>query len=140
MNKLDVNEIKAIIGEPNEESANAFSWLINKLDTKDKLLLNIYTDVKIGDATEGITLVSAQNNQGYFELHNCNKYLLFEPDEVIFLSEYEGRISSLVVSANGNLSVFSNINSEILKQDIGEIDAALLMSAMQLSIADSVLD
>lgn len=140
MNPLDIEKIEAILGTAYSKLNNTFSWMIDKIDTKDKLLLTIYNDVKIDGTSDAISLISAQNNQGYFELHNCNKYFLFEPDEIIFLNISENSISSLVVSASGNLSVFSNINRKILQKDITTLDSSLLMSAMQLSITEEAID
>lgn len=140
INNLDISKIIAILGEPYMKSEDSYSWSIIKSDSRDKLLLNIYTNVTTDNEQPPISLISAQNDQGYFELHNCNKYIVFEPDEIIFLNSSDNHLSSLVVSASGNLSVFSNISSDILKKDISTLNAALIMSAMQLSIAESVLD
>lgn len=72
-------------------------------------------------------------------LHNCTNYLLFEPDEVIFIEAEESYISSLIIGKESTVSMFSNINRSLLRQDITELEAPLLLSAMQLSLTDAML-
>ena len=76
---------------------------------------------------------------GYFELHGCSHFLLFEPDEVIFLRVEEKMISSMVIGKHCTGSMFAPINRELLRIDPELLDPAVLMSAMQMSIAESIL-
>jgi hypothetical protein len=85
-------------------------------------------------------VVSAQTPQGYLELHDVTAYLCIEPDEVMFIAKREDRFSSLVVGQAGTCSLFSNIDPSIIKADLTEIDPTLLMAAMQLSLAEMLLE
>lgn len=135
----DIAAISNIIGNPYQEMDNSWSWKLSNPATKQTLVFTIYNEVPQGDGDELVTIISVQNNQGYFELHNCTNYLLFEPDEVIFIKANDDNISSLVIGQGSTVSMFSNINRELLRKDITELPAPLLLSAMQLSLTDSML-
>ena len=135
----DIAAISNILGKPYQEMDSSWSWKLTNSVTKQTLVFTIYNEVPQGDNDEVVTIISVQNNQGYFELHNCTNYLLFEPDEVIFINANEDSISSLVIGKGSTVSLFANINRELLRKDITELSAPLLLSAMQLSLADSML-
>ena len=87
---------------------------------------------------DSTVVISAQTSYGYFELHNVHQMISVEPDEVIFASEGEDRISGLVVSRNGACSLFANVDRAYLSADLGTLDPALLLSAMQLGLTEVV--
>lgn len=136
---VDIERISAILGKPSAKQENAFSWKIKNDETHQTLVFTIYTNVPLADSGEMTNIISVQNNQGYFELHSCTDYLLFEPDEVIFIEASEEYLSSLVIGQTGTVSMFSNIRRSLLHEDITSLDAPLLLSAMQLALADSML-
>ncbi len=135
----DITAISKILGSPYQEMDSSWSWKLTNPGTKQTLVFTIYNEVPLGDSEDVVTIISVQNNQGYFELHNCTNYLLFEPDEVIFIKANDDSISSLVIGQSSTVSMFSNISRELLRKDITELPAPLLLSAMQLSITDSML-
>lgn len=139
-NKTDIEAISNILGIPNQEMESSWAWKLVNTKTKQTLVFSIFNDVSLGDDLNVISIISVQNNQGYFELHNCTDYLLFEPDEVIFINANNSNISSLTIGKAATVSMFSNINREILKKDFTELESPLLLSAMQLSLADAMLD
>lgn len=139
-NKTDIDAISNILGIPSQEMESSWAWKLVNAETKQTLVFSIFNDVSLGDQLAAISIISVQNNQGYFELHNCTDYLLFEPDEVIFINANTDNISSLTIGKAATVSMFSNINREILQKDFTELEAPLLLSAMQLSLADTMLD
>ena len=64
---------------------------------------------------------------------------LYEHGEVIFVRAEEEKVSCLVIGSNSSCSLFSNIDKSILKSSITELDPAILLSAMQLSLAESII-
>jgi|GEM_PF-1814306 len=83
-------------------------------------------------------VLSAQTVHGYFELHNVNRFVPVEPDEVIFVAEEGERISGLVVGAGGNCSLFANVHRATLTADFSMLEPVLLLAAMQLGLAENV--
>lgn len=138
--KQDIDAISNIIGRPYQEMDTSWAWKLVNTETKQTLVFTIFNEITQGNNPELISIISVQNNQGYFELHNCTDYLLFEPDEVIFINANAEAISSLTIGNSATVSMFSNINRELLKKDFSELEAPLLLSAMQLSLADTMLD
>ncbi len=138
--KTDIDAISNILGMPYQKMDSSWAWKLINSETKQTLVFSIFNDVNLSDEHNAISIISVQNNQGYFELHNCTDYLLFEPDEVIFINANTNNISSLTIGKAATVSMFSNINRELLKKDLTELEAPLLLSAMQLSLADTMLD
>lgn len=89
---------------------------------------------------EPATIVAAQTYQGYLELHDVTGYLVIEPDEVMFITKREDSFSCLVVGASCTCSVFSNVRTSLLKADLASIDPVALMAAMQLQLAETLIE
>lgn len=137
MNINDIHSIAKLFGEPTIEGDNSYSWAINQESPNRVVYLRLFTGIEVQGKTEKATLVSIISASGYYELHNCSKVIIFEPDEVIFLSKSDNRISSLTVRPTGSVSVFSNIDTDIMLQNIAELDPALVMAFTQLAIFDA---
>jgi hypothetical protein len=65
--------------------------------------------------------------------------MFFEPDEIIFIAHDNEFMSSLIIGKQCTCSLYSNISVKILKSDFADLHPAVLLSAMQLSIAESSL-
>lgn len=137
--KEDIASIGKILNSQAQEFDNAWTWKLNNPSTGQAIVFTIYNCVKMPEDRMN-TIISVQTTHGYFELHNCTHYLLFEPDEVIFLEADEHKISSLVISKECACSMYSNISRDLLRVDITELEAPLLLSVMQMSLAESFLD
>lgn len=83
-------------------------------------------------------LVSAQTIHGYFELHDVDRVVPVDPDEVIFVAESGDRINGLVVGRNATCSLFSHVERSTLSADFTTLHPSLLLAAMQLGLAESV--
>jgi hypothetical protein len=65
--------------------------------------------------------------------------MIFEPDEVIFIQATSDKVSSLIIGKNCSCSMYANISRDVLGADFAELDPAVLLSAMQLSLTESIL-
>lgn len=126
------------LGAPAVATDASWMWNIDTPNGARAIVLTVTTDVAI-DA-EPCTIVTAQTPQGYVEMHNVTGILSIEPDEVMFLANHNGRFSSLVVGRTGTVSQFSNIHASLLRADLTEINPAALLAALQLSLADGLLE
>jgi hypothetical protein len=102
------------------------------------LAVTVSTGVDLGDGPT--TIVSAQTHQGYVELHDVTGLLPIEPDEVMFIAKRDDRFSSLVVGASGTCSQFANIRPSLLRADLNDLNPAALMAALQLSLAENIIE
>ncbi|MCB0703242.1 MAG: hypothetical protein R2863_05620 [Candidatus Kapaibacterium sp.] len=139
-NNEDVEKISETLGVNHKGTSDTWTWTLKNSETNQSVVFTIYNKTKISpQIDETGVLVSVQTKHGYFELHGLTGFLLFEPDEVIFVRAEEEKVSCLVIGSNSSCSLFSNIDKAILKSNITELDPAILLAAMQLSLAESIL-
>lgn len=136
-NKEDIEKIENVLGERSQRVENSYSWRLSNKNNLQSLSFTIFNEVQLCDDAKGV-LISVQTNHGYFELHNCTNYIIFEPDEVIFINQTAELLSSLIIGKNSTCSLFSNINKQILKGNLSDLDPAVLLAAMQLSLTEGV--
>lgn len=134
----DISSIENILGNVASYIDNSWTWKLKSSETNQTLVFTIYNSAKISSENEGV-LISIQTQFGYFELHDCNAYLIFEPDEIIFINSQKDKLSSLVIGKSATCSLFSNIDRGILNTDFSELDPSVLLAAMQLSITETIL-
>jgi hypothetical protein len=140
----DVRRIAAMLGHEPQVIPELEEYIFNlsNAQTRQSLALTLANDVPLGgdeNMDAAGALVVAQTQHGYFELHNCTAFMVFEPDEIIFLSAEGEKISGLIVGKQCTCSMFTNVHRENLSANFAELDPRLLMSAMQLSVAEMVL-
>ncbi|MBL7998860.1 MAG: hypothetical protein JNL32_09505 [Candidatus Kapabacteria bacterium] len=116
------------------------SWYMQCKNTNNQsLAITLHNNILIdGKETVG-TVITAQTQHGYFEIHHCVGFVVVEPDEVIFISHHNDNVSSLVVGSQCTCSLFANINRAIFSSDFATLDPSVLMAAMQLSLTEQVL-
>jgi hypothetical protein len=140
----DVRNIAQMLGQEPQVITELDEFLFNlsNTHTRQSLALTLANNVPLGE--EGGSpftgaLVIAQTQHGYFELHNCTAFMVFEPDEIIFLSADGPTVSGMLVGKQCTCSMFVNVRRENLSANFAELDPRLLMSAMQLSVAEVAL-
>ncbi|MFH1050435.1 MAG: hypothetical protein V1779_05820 [bacterium] len=136
--KEDIELIGKVLGAQSQNHDNSWTWKLVNAEAKQSLVISIYNEVQLGKEHKG-SLISVQTLHGYFELHNCIGYVIFEPDEVIFVQSEGNTVSCMIVGKQCTCSLFTNIRKEILKSDFNTLDPAVLLSAMQLSLTESIL-
>lgn len=126
------------LGAPAHVAPSSWTWNIDAPSGVRAIVMTITTDVVIDE--QPCTIVTAQTPQGYVEMHNVTGILSIEPDEVMFLARHNERFSSLVIGRTGTVSQFANIHASLLRTDLTEINPAALLAALQLSLADGLLE
>ncbi|ROL62402.1 hypothetical protein D9V86_00865 [Bacteroidetes/Chlorobi group bacterium ChocPot_Mid] len=134
----DIQSICKILNAKCQEHNGSWTLQLTDSDTKQSLVVSIYNNIQLGKNKSG-SLISVQTLHGYFEIHDLIGYLIFEPDEVIFVQSSIEAVSCMIIGKKCTCSLFTNINKEILKSDFNTLDPAVLMSAMQLSLTESIL-
>ena len=136
--KDDISTISKVLGGELREYDNSWSCKLNNAETSQTLVLSIHNKIQLNKNNSG-SLISVQTQHGYFEMHGCMAYMVFEPDEVIFVFYNDETLSSMIVGKRCSCSMFGNISRDILNADFSELDPAVLMAAMQLSLTESIL-
>ena len=134
----DIDAIAGLLDIVPIRHDSAWMWQMSNPQTGQAQTIIIHEAVDFGSNEIGC-LVAVQTSHGYFELHGCTHYMLFQPDEVIFLRIEEHVVSSMVIGKHCTCSMFAPIKRELLRMDPESLDPAVLMSAMQMSIAESIL-
>lgn len=135
----DIDIIAGVLGTPTTVDTGTWFWNIRDTDSGRVLAMTLSTNIDLGGGEAG-TMVSVHTHQGYLELHDVSAYLCIEPDEVMFVAKGATAFSSIVVGRTCTASLFSNIRTSVLRSDLTELDPAVLMAAMQLSLAESLLE
>lgn len=134
----DISTITATLRAEVKPLERSWYFRLTNPETRQSLAITLHNDVQLDESSTG-SIVTAQTQHGYFEIHNCTGFVVVEPDEVIFVSSQGEYVSSLVVGAQCTCSLFSNIRKSIISADFSKLDASVLMAAMQLSLTEQVL-
>jgi hypothetical protein len=134
-----IEKISNVLGREPVASGHSWVWHSEDKATGQKIILSIYDDVAVSQSNKG-ALVSVQSVHGYSELHDISDFMIFDPDEIIFIRYDDEYVSLLVVGRKATTSLYSNISRDLLKLDLTELDSPVLLSAMQIAIAESLMD
>lgn len=139
----DITSLQELLGAPAQQSDTSWQWQVRSasaLSGKGLVVTLSNATGTVHGSTGLLSVVSVQTSQGYFELHNVTAMMFIEPDEVMFIAKHGEYFSSLVVGSSGTCSQFANVHMSVVRGDITKLDPALLMAAMQLSLAEAFVD
>lgn len=134
----DIERIAEIIGSTPQIADNSYTWKVINKGNGQSLVFTVYNSIPIDD-NNSCSMITAQTQQGYFELHCCTGYMIFEPGEVIFIQADDKSVTSLIIGRESTCSMYANIDRKILISDFTMLDPALLPAAMQLSLIEEAL-
>ncbi len=134
----NIKEIAKTLEATVERDGDSWTFQLHDQATRQSLVFTLFNNIELGGEEKG-SLVSVQTQHGYFEIHFCNGYMVFEPDEIIFFEAKPKTVSCLIVGRKCTCSMFSNINRSLLNADFTTLDPPVLLSAMQLSLTEDVL-
>ncbi len=138
-NTGDIEKISGILNCTPEVNDNTWIWKIVNPENKQSLILTLSKNIQFEKDDVGC-LISVQTLYGYYELHNPIGYMTFEPDEIIFIQANEKTISSIIVGKQSTCSMYANISRNLINKDFKELDPAILLSVLQLSITEAILN
>jgi hypothetical protein len=138
MTEQDIETISRVLGVEPIQRVDHFRFVLENKQDKRRLSLEIYPDVPIGD--ERGTLISIYTMNTHIQLHFCTGYVPSESlGEVIFVSEYKGRVSGVIVEKEAGCSVYSNVDASILSGDFTRLAPEVMMSGIALSVAEHLI-
>ncbi|RMH95881.1 MAG: hypothetical protein D6681_12765 [Calditrichaeota bacterium] len=134
----DFETIGKILGVEPKQRADCYRFVLENPSQKRKLSLEIYPEIPIG--TETGSLVSVYTMNSHIQLHFCTGYVPSESlEEVIFVSEYQGRVSGLIVEKGAGCSLYANVDHRILSGDFTQLAPEVMLSGIALSVAEHLL-
>jgi hypothetical protein len=135
LNSQFTNNIKLIeelLGATFSNEGKLYS--INLRNSKTSTDIHIEVELEADDKF----LVSVYTNNCHLQLQNCSNIIVSNMlEEFIFTSETEEFISGMIISKQGDCSLYSNVKKAILNSDFSELNSEKLLSAVALSITES---
>lgn len=135
LNKESAKKIETLFEQPFEDQVECLSLKIKNIKNKNFISLDIFFE-------EGDTgLVSVYTDNAHLQLQSCRGFILSNMlEEVIFVSETDDKISGLIISKQGDCSLYANVKKELLNKDFMELSSEKLLAAVALSVVESTKD
>ncbi|MBN1634461.1 MAG: hypothetical protein JW917_09870 [Ignavibacteria bacterium] len=131
-NEKSFNDFENLFNVKPANSGNSFSFNVTNKQKKTEISIEIITE------SEDNALISVYTENAHLQLQNANYFLISEMlSEVIFISETGDKISGLIISSQGDCSLYSNVSKNILKGDFANLSSEKLIAAVALSLAES---
>lgn len=128
----NLKTIEKLFGKKFSKSKNVYSLLIENVEKNTKISLDLIIDSK------DECLVSVYTSNSHMQLQNSNYFLFsYMLEEVIFIAENKTTVSGLIISLQGDCSLYSNVDKKLLKSDFKSLNSEKLISAVALSLIES---
>ena len=142
---MNNNEYKKVLNSENLEvleklfdvklikNENSLSFNIVNSKLKNSIALEIFLD------EDGDNLVSLYSENTHLQLQSCRYFIISQMlEEVIFYTENDSKISGLIISKQGDCSLYSNVDKKTLSSDFLNLNSEKLLSAVALSVIESI--
>ncbi|MBL8008315.1 MAG: hypothetical protein JNJ56_12360 [Ignavibacteria bacterium] len=131
--QADIDKIEVLFSETFKKTDSSILINIRSSKINSNISVELFPDESTG------YLVSVYTNNTHLQLQSCSSIIVSEMlEEVIFISETEEMISGLIVSKQGDCALYSNVNKKVLKTDFSELNSEKLLSAIALSITETL--
>lgn len=136
--KQDIEKISKALGVEAKFKGNNYRFEIFNSENNNKVSLEIYPDIQIGER-EG-NLISVYAQCAHMQLHFCNGYVVSDMlGEVTFIGESAGKLSGLIVEKEAGCSLYTNVDRDILSGDFTTLGPEIMLSGVALSLAEDIL-
>ncbi len=134
----DIKLIAKTLGVEAKAKGNNFRFELEHPESKRKLALEIYPNIKIGKQFGN--LISVYTQSAHLQLHFCSGYVVSELlGEVTFIGEDHGKLSGLIVEKEAGCSLYANVDRKILSGDFTQLGPEIMLSGIALSLTESIL-
>jgi hypothetical protein len=134
-----IGEIEKVLNTKFIKRGNQYRALLQDQEQGRRLTLEIYPDISIG-ANKG-NLVCVFTPCAHMQLHFCSGFVASDVlGEVVFIGEYNGRLSGIIVEKAAACSVYSNVESSLLTSDFTKLGSEVMLSGVALSLAEHLLE
>ncbi|MEL7834700.1 hypothetical protein [Fodinibius sp. Rm-B-1B1-1] len=98
-------------------------------------------EIHLGMDVKGknLNMVSVYAQETFLQLHNCTAFIASDIlQQVTFFGRQNERTSGLIVEKGAGCSLYANVSEIILNSDFTQLPEDLMMSAIALSLTESV--
>ncbi|MBI5402522.1 MAG: hypothetical protein HY959_03920 [Ignavibacteriae bacterium] len=135
LNKESIKKIESLFGCSFEDSGESLSLRIKNIKSKNYISLDIFLE----PGNSG--LISVYTDNAHLQLQSCSGFILSNMlEEVIFISESGDSVSGLIISKQGDCSLYANVKKELLNKDFMELSSEKLLAVVALSVVESTKD
>jgi hypothetical protein len=135
LNKESLDKIETLFNKKFEDQGDSYALKIKNIKNKNFISLELFLE-------EGNTgLISVYTDNAHLQLQSCVGFIFSNMlEELIFISESDDKISGLIISKQGDCSLYSNVKKELLNKDFMELSSEKLLAAVALSVVESAKD
>ena len=133
-----LSQIESLFGTKFSDTDNSYSLNISNKKNNSKIHLEVIPD-NDKNGKENVFLISVYTNNCHLQLQNSTRFVISNMlEEVIFISETGDKLSGLIISKQGDCALYSNVDKKLLKQDFTDLNSEKLLSAVALSVTESM--
>jgi hypothetical protein len=134
----DIKTISKVLGVNPVKRVDNYRFVLENQKDKRKLSLEIYPDIPIGNDKGNLIAVYTMNS--HIQLHFCTGYVPSESlGEIIFIGEYQNRLSGMIVEKEAGCSFYANVEKNILSGDFTQLAPEIMLSGIALSVAEHLI-
>lgn len=136
--KENIDAIANVLGSKAKPLGNDVYRLqvVNEEENR-KLALEIHLGMDVKGKKLNMVSVYAQNT--FLQLHNCTAFIASDIlQQVTFFGRQNERTSGLIVEKGAGCSLYANVSQTILNSDFTKLPEDLMMSAIALSLTESI--
>ena len=135
IDKNSITKIEEFFGNKITFNGESYSFKVKSIKSNSKLGIDIFTE------ENNENLVSVYTENSHLQLQNCSGFIISEMlEEVIFISDTVDFISGLIISKQGDCSLYSNVRKSLLNKDFMNLSSEKLLSAVALSVTEQNSD
>jgi hypothetical protein len=135
LNRESSKKIEVLFDRAFEDHGECYTLKIKNIKNKNFISLDIFFE----EGNKG--LISVYTDNAHLQLQSCDGFILSNMlEEIIFISESNDKISGLIISKQGDCSLYSNVKKELLNKDFMELSSEKLLAAVALSVVESTKD
>ncbi|MEM8556268.1 MAG: hypothetical protein AAGG50_00340 [Bacteroidota bacterium] len=146
----DFDTIAEALGVPVQRDGTLVRYELTHAASGRTLALEITPEVGLPDSGDGVpatlALVSVYATNSFLQLQGCTGFVASEElGEVIFFAKSgpgdgRGATSGLVVEREAGSSLYANVTDRLLSADFTQLPPEVMMSAVALSLSESLFD
>lgn len=134
----DIKIISKVLGVDPVKRVDNYRFVLENQKDKRRLSLEIYPDIPIGN--DKGNLISIYTMNSHIQLHFCTGYVSSESlGEIIFIGEYQNRLSGMIVEKEAGCSFYANVEKNILSGDFTQLAPEIMLSGIALSVAEHLI-
>ena len=135
----DFDRIADALGVRPEREGDLVRFALRDEASGRSLVVEITPTVEGAD--EAATLISVYSAVAHLQLQGCEAVVASEElGEALFVARAGDRVSGLVVERQAGCSLYANVADRLLSADFTQLPAAVMQSAVILSLGETLFD